>query len=64
MASKRGSPYYEQERKEAKKLGILDDRYCSMLEGGEEQDKRNLAKRREEWEEGIDDLFRGFRGEE
>jgi hypothetical protein len=64
MARKRGSPYYEQERKEAKELGILDDRYSSMLEGSEEQVERNLANRREEWEEGIEDLFRRFRGEE
>ena len=64
MARKRGSPYYEQEKKEAKELGILDDRYSSMLEGSEEQVERNLAKRREKWEEGIADLFRRFRGEE
>lgn len=64
MARKRGSPYYEQQRKEARELGILDDRYSNMLEGSKEQVERNLEKRREEWEEGIDDLFRRFRGEE
>ena len=64
MARKEGPPYYEKERKEAKELGILDDRYRSMLEGSEKQVERNLAKHREECEEGLEDLFRRFRGEE
>jgi hypothetical protein len=64
MARKKGPPYYEQEREEAHDRGILDQRYSSMLEGSEEQVGRNLAKRREEWKEGIEDLFHRFRGEE
>jgi len=64
MARKKGPPYYEEERKEAHDCGILDQRYNSMLEGSMEQVERNLAKRREEWEEGLEDLLRRFRGEE
>lgn len=64
MARKKGAPYYEQERKEAHDRGILDQRYSSMLEGSERQVERNLSKHREEWEEGLEDMFRRFRGEE
>jgi hypothetical protein len=64
MARKKGPRYYEQERKEAHDRGTLDQRITSMLEGSEKQVERNLAKSREEWEEGLEDLFRRFRGEE
>jgi len=64
MAREKGSPLYEEERKEAHDFGILDQRYSSMLKGSEKQVERNLTKHREECEQNLEDMFRIFRGEE